>query len=95
MVNMRVAFPPNAQNMLLEQARMVYWKRWAAKHECGVLKARGWLDPIQAMLRRKAKETWTDKQRNVTRQRELWKEDGCRIDCTTLVGQTTVTKNKA
>ena len=46
--------------MLLKQARRVYWKRWAAKHECVELKARVWLEPIQALLRRETSEEWTD-----------------------------------
>ena len=50
-VGMRVVCLQDAKKMLLKQARMVHWKKWAAKHECeeeGV-----WLEPIQAMLPRK------------------------------------------
>ena len=53
--------------MLLKQARSVYWRKWAAKHECEELKEGVWLEPIQAMLRRKTNETWIDKHRNVMR----------------------------
>ena len=53
--------------MLLKQARMVDWKKWAAKHEYEELKEGVSLDPIQAMLRRKINDVWTDKHRKVTR----------------------------
>ena len=32
-VNMRMVCPQDVKQMLLKQARMVYWKKWAAKHE--------------------------------------------------------------
>ena len=42
-----------------------HWKMWAAKHEYEELKeVFGW---SQALLRKKTKEEWTDKQRNVAR----------------------------
>ena len=53
--------------MLLKQARMVSWKKWAAKHECEELKEGVWLEPIQAVLRSKTNEAWTDKHRYVMR----------------------------
>ena len=53
--------------MRLKQARIVYLKKWAAKHECDELKEGVWLQPISALLRRKATEGWTDKHRNVMR----------------------------
>ena len=43
-LEMRVVCQQDVKNMLLRQAKTVYWKKWAAKH-----------DPIQAMLRRKTK----------------------------------------
>ena len=46
---------------------MVHLKKWAAKHECEELKEGVWLEPIQAMLRRKTNEAWTDKHRIVMR----------------------------
>ena len=65
---MRVVCPPDVKNMvLLKQARAVNWKKWAAKHECEELKEGVWLELIQAMLRPKTNEAWTDKHRNVTR----------------------------
>ena len=46
---------------------MIYWKRWAAKHECEELEEGMWLEPSQAMQRRKTNDLWTDKHHNVTR----------------------------
>ena len=59
--------PQDVKKMLLNQARMVFWKKLAAKHECEELKEGAWLDPIQSMLRRKTHESCTDKHRHVTR----------------------------
>ena len=78
---MKVVCPQDVKKMLLKQARMAYWKRWAAKHECEELKEGVWLERIQAMRRRKTNETWTDKHRNVTRKLVVWKQVGCRKDC--------------
>ena len=83
-VDMRVACPQDVKKMLLKQARMVYWKKWAAKHECEELKEGVWLEPIQALLRRQTNEAWTDKHRNVTRKLVV-KEDGRRKEYTILV----------
>ena len=66
-VDMRVVCPQDVKKMLLRQARIVYWKRWAAKHECEELTEGVWLEPIQAMMRRTISEAWTDKHRHVTR----------------------------
>ena len=66
-VDMRVVCPQDVKSMLLKQARMVYWKRWAAKHECEEMKEGVCLKPIQAVQRRKTNESPTDKQRNVMR----------------------------
>ena len=32
-VDMRVVCPYDVKKILLKQTRMVYWKKWAAKHE--------------------------------------------------------------
>ena len=47
--------------------RSTYWKKWAAKHENVEMKEGVWLEPASALLRKKAKERWTDKHRNTTR----------------------------
>ena len=39
--------------MLLQQARTVYWKKWAAKHENEEMKEGAWLEPALALLRKK------------------------------------------
>ena len=66
-VDMRVVCPQGVKKMLLTQARTVYWRRWTVRHECEDLKEGVWLDIIQAMLRRKINEAWTDKHHNVMR----------------------------
>ena len=53
--------------MFLKQAKMVYWKKLAEKHECEELKEGVWSDPIQAMLCRKTNNVWTGEHRRVTR----------------------------
>ena len=57
----------DAQTMLLRQARMVHWRKWAAKHECEELKEGAWLDSMQAVMRRRFDEEWTDMHRDVMR----------------------------
>ena len=53
--------------MLVQQARLVYWKKWAAKHEYEELKEVIWLEPAAALLRKKTKEDWSEKHRKVAR----------------------------
>ena len=55
-VDMTVICLQDVKKMLQEQARKGYWKKWAAKHECEELKVGVWLEPIQALLRRKTNE---------------------------------------
>ena len=59
--------PKDVKNMLGQRARSVYWKKWAAKHEQEELKEGSWLEPGLALLRRKVKENWAEKHRNVAR----------------------------
>ena len=66
-VDMRYVCPKDAKKMLLKRARSTYWKKWAAKHEYAELKEGILLEPALALLRRKTKEEWTDKHRNVAR----------------------------
>ena len=66
-VDMRVVCPQDVKNMLLQQAKTTYWRRWAAQHECEELKKGVWLDPSRALLQRKTEEEWTEKHRNVMR----------------------------
>ena len=51
--------------MLVQRARSVYRKKWAAKHEQEELQEGAWIDPAPVLLRRKAKGIWTQKHRNV------------------------------
>ena len=85
--------------MLVQQARSVYWKEWAAKLECAELKEVIWLKPALALLRKKTNEEWTEKHRKVAR-KMFPKEGGCRKDSSTLLGRMKVnakpaTKRKA
>ena len=43
----------DVKKMLVQQARTVYWKKWAAKHEYEELKEGIWLVPALALLRKK------------------------------------------
>ena len=47
------------------EGRSVFWKKWAAKHEYEELKEGAWLEPGLTLLRKKVKENWTEKHRNV------------------------------
>ena len=53
--------------MLVQRARSVYWKKWAAKHPYEELKEGVWLEPALVLLRKKVKEERTVKHRNVAR----------------------------
>ena len=64
---MRFVCPKDVKKMLVQRARSVYWKKWAAKHEYEELKEGAWLDPGLTLLRKKAKENWTEKHRHVAR----------------------------
>ena len=39
-VDMSVVWPHDVKRMLLEQAKMVFWNKWTATHECEELKRR-------------------------------------------------------
>ena len=55
-VDMRFVCPKDVKTMLLQQARTVCWKKWAAKHLYEELKEGIWLEPALALLRKKTKE---------------------------------------
>ena len=67
-VDMRVVCPQDVKKMLSKQAMKVCWKKFGSKaRECEELKEGVWLEPVQAIMRRKTNEVWTDEHRNVTR----------------------------
>ena len=66
-IDMRFVSPKDVKKMLVQTALSVYWKKWAAKHEYEELKEGAWLEPGLALLRKKVRENWTEKHRNVTR----------------------------
>ena len=63
-MDVRVVCSQDVKKMLLRQARMVHWKRWAAEHKCEKLKDAAWLESVKALLRRETNDLWTDKHRN-------------------------------
>ena len=54
-VDMRYACPKDVTKMLLQRARTVCWKKWAAKHEIEELKEGVWLELALALLQKKTK----------------------------------------
>ena len=68
-IDMRYVCPKDVKKMLVQQARSVRWKQWAAKHEYEELIEGGYLAGAK-----KTKEEWTEKTRNVAR--ELFLEGG-------------------
>ena len=59
--------PKDVRKMLVQRARSVHWKKWAAKHEYEELKEGAWLEPGLALLRKKEKGDWAEKHRNLAR----------------------------
>ena len=51
-IDMRLACPKDAKKMLVQRARSVYWKKWAAKHWYEELREGAWLEPGLALLRK-------------------------------------------
>ena len=66
-IDMRHICPKDVKKMLMQLARSACWMKWAAKHEYEELKEGVWLDLVLAVLRKKTKEDWTEKHRNVGR----------------------------
>ena len=62
---MKNVCPKDVKKMLLQQARTVYWKKWAAKHEYEEIEG-GYLAGAGS-VRNKTKEVWTEKHRHVAR----------------------------
>ena len=53
-IDMRFVCPRDVEKMLVQRARSVYRKKWAAKHEHEDLKEGAWIDPALVLLRKKA-----------------------------------------
>ena len=81
-VDVRHVCPKDVKKMLLQRARTVYWKKWAAKHE--ELKEGIWLELALALLRRRKSGL-----KSIAALPEICfcKEAGCRNDPSTLVGR--------
>ena len=82
--------PKDVKKMLLQQTRTVFWKKWAAKREYEELKEGIWLELALALLRKKTKEEWTEKHRNVARIFGIGRRLGAEQDFSTSVGRTKV-----
>ena len=54
-IDMRYVCPRDVKTMLVQQARSVYWKKWA-EQEQEELKEGIWLEPALALLRKKTNE---------------------------------------
>ena len=87
-IDMICVCPKDVKKMLVQTVRSVCWKKWAAKHEYEQLKEGAWLKPGLALLRKKVRENWTKKHRNVAR--KILLEGGRRRDCSILIGRTPV-----
>ena len=70
-VDMGYVCPKDVKKMLLRQAISICWKKCAAKHEYEELKEGAWLELALALMRKKTKEFWTEKQRNFARKLPL------------------------
>ena len=66
-IDMRFVCPKDVKKMLVQTAHSVYWRKWAAKHEYEELKEGAWQEPGLALLRKKVRDNWTEKHRNVAR----------------------------
>ena len=60
-IDMRYVCPKDVQKKLVQRARSVYWKKWAAKHEQEEPKEGAWIDPALVLSRQKAKGVWTER----------------------------------
>ena len=45
-IDMGLVCPKDVKKMLVQRARSVYWKKWAAKHEYEELKEGTWIEPV-------------------------------------------------
>ena len=88
-IDMRYGCPKNVKKMLVQRARSVYWKKWAAKHEHEELKEGVWLEPRLTLLRKKVRKDRTEEQRNVA-ERSSWKEVGRKRDYSILAARISV-----
>ena len=66
-IDMRYVCSKDVKKMLLQPAREVYGKKWAANHECEERKESTWLELALALMRKETQEAWTAKHRHVAR----------------------------
>ena len=66
-IDTRFVCSRDVKKKLLQRARSVYWKKWAAKHEYEELKEGVWIEQAPALLCKKVREERTVTYRNVAR----------------------------
>ena len=81
-LDMRYVCPNDVRKMLLQQARSVFWKKWAAKHEYDELKEGIWLAAEEDEGRMDGK---------TSKRCEIFFEGGCGNDSSTSVGKKSTT----
>ena len=72
--DMRFVCPRVAKKTLVQRARSVYWKKWAAKHEYEELKKGVWIEPAPALSRKKVREERTVGRMKVSVKFATWRK---------------------
>ena len=66
-IDMRYVCQKNVKKILMQQARTIYWKKWAANHEYEELKEGIWLEPALGFAAQENKRKLVGNHRNVAR----------------------------
>ena len=83
-MNVGYVCPTDVKKMIVQQARSIYWKKWAVKHEYEELKE-GWNLLLPCVDRRRTKSGL--KNIEMLPENWFWKEAGCRGNSSTSGGQ--------
>ena len=67
-IDMRFVCPKDVKKMLVQTAPFSLLEEVGSQHQHEELKEGAWLAPGLALLRKKVKDDWTEKHRNVARQ---------------------------
>ena len=85
---MRFVCPRDIEKVLVQRARSVYWKKWAAKHEHEKLKEGAWLEPaLASSLAKESKTEMGPKSIVMWSARSSWRVVGRNRDCSILAGR--------
>ena len=74
--DMRYVCPRDVKKMLVQGARSVYWKKWAAKHEQEELNEGARIEPDSALLRERKRKVFGLRNIVMWPERSSWKEVG-------------------